>query len=149
MVERVLVAIDDSRPATAALEYALTRFNTVEIIVLHVIDAADATNIRQRVLPEECEKQRDVTERIAETVLTDARTSADAVGVEITIATRYGRPPRQILAYAEGNDIDMIVIGTHGRSGLDRLLWGSISDLVSHQSPVPVTTVPTPAIVSR
>lgn len=149
MVERVLVAIDDSRPATAALEYALARFNTAEIIVLHIIDAVDATNIRQRVLPEECKNQRDVAERIAETVLTDARTFADAAGANITITTRSGRPPRQILAYAEENDIDVIVLGTHGRSGLNRLLWGSISDLISHQSPVPVMTVPASATVPR
>lgn len=144
MIKRVLVAIDDSGPATAALEYALSRFSTADITVLHVLDVVDADDMRQRVLATDCEEQRDAAEHTAETVLRTARTYAEASGIEITTATTSGRPARQILAYAEENDIDRIVMGTHGRSGLARLLLGSLSDLVSGQSSVPVTSVPEP-----
>lgn len=144
MIKRVLVAIDDSGPATAALEYALSRFSTADITVLHVLDIVDADDMRQRVLATDCEEQRDAAEHTAETVLRTARTYAEASGIEITTATTSGRPARQILAYAEENDIDRIVMGTHGRSGLARLLLGSLSDLVSGQSSVPVTSVPEP-----
>lgn len=144
MVKRVLVAIDDSGPATAALEYALSRFSTADITVLHVLDIVDADDMRQRVLATECDEQRDAAERTAETVLRTARKYAEASGVQITTATTSGRPARQILAYAEENDIDRIVMGTHDRSGLARLLLGSLSDLVSGQSSVPVTSVPEP-----
>lgn len=149
MAQRVLVAIDDSGPATVAFEYALTRFSDAEIIVLHVIDAVDTTDIHYRVLPEECDQQREKATHTAETVLRTARTAADAAGIELTTATVVGRPARQILAYADENDIDTIVMGTHGRSGLDRLLRGSISDLVRHQSSISVVTVPAPATDSR
>lgn len=144
MIKRVLVAIDDSGPATAALEYALSRFSTADITVLHVLDIVDADDMRQRVLATDCEEQRDAAEHTAETVLRTARTYAEASGVQITTATTSGRPACQILAYAEENDIDRIVMGTHGRSGLARLLLGSLSDLVSGQSSVPVTSVPEP-----
>lgn len=144
MVKRVLVTIDNSGPATAALEYALSRFSTADITVLHVLDIVDADDMRQRVLATECEEQRDAAEHTAETVLRTAWAYAEASGVEITTATASGRPARQILAYAEENDIDRIVMGTHGRSGLARLLLGSLSDLVSRQSSVPVTSVPEP-----
>ena len=144
MVKRVLVAIDDSGPTTAVLEYALSRFSTADITVLHVLDIVDADDMRQRVLATDCDAQRDAAEHTAETVLRTARTYAEASGTEITTATASGRPARQILAYAEENDIDRIVMGTHGRSGLARLLLGSLSDLVSRQSSVPVTSVPEP-----
>lgn len=144
MVERILVAMDDSGPATAALEYALSRFSTSDITVLHVIDTVDADDVRQRVLPEECEEQRDAAERTAETVLRNARAYADALGIEITTATISGRPARRIIAYAEENDIDRIVLGTHGRSGLARLLLGSLSERIVHRSSIPVTTVREP-----
>lgn len=144
MRKRVLVAIDDSGPATAALEYALSRFSTADITVLHVLDIVDAENMRQRVLATDCDEQRDAAEHTAETVLRTARSYAEASGIEITTATASGRPARQILGYAEENDIDRIVMGTHGRSGLARLLLGSLSDLVSGQSSVPVTSVPEP-----
>lgn len=144
MAKRVLVAIDDSGPATAALEYALSRFSTADITVLHVLDIVDADDMRQWVLPTDCDEQRDAAEHTAETVLRTARTYAEASGIEITTATTVGRPARQILTYAEENDIDRIVMGTHGRFGLARLLLGSLSDLVSGQSSVPVTSVPKP-----
>lgn len=144
MVQRVLVAIDDSEPAIAALEYALTRFSDANISVLHVLDAVSASDIRYRVLPEECDEQREAAERTAKTVVTNTQLSAAAVGIELTAATVIGRPARQILAYADENDIDTVIMGTHAHSGLDRLLRGSISDLVSQQSPLPVVTVSVP-----
>lgn len=147
MVERILVAMDGSRPATAALEYALPRFSTSEITVLHVIETIDAEDIRQRVLPRECDEQRDAAERTAETVLRNARSYAGESGIEITTAIASGRPARQIIAYTEENDIDRIVLGTHGRSGLARLLLGSLSELVVRQSSIPVTAVREPAAV--
>lgn len=149
MVQRVLVAIDGSEPATAALEYALSQFGDAESTAFHVMDIVDDDDIRQRVLPTECARQRDAAERTAEAVLRNARTSADAAGVEIVTVTAAGRPARQILTYADRNAIDTIVMGTHGRSGLDRLLRGSISDLVRYQSAVPVVTVPNPATDPR
>lgn len=144
MTQRVLVAIDDSGPATAALEYALHRFNAADITVLHVMNTVEADNVLQRVLPTECEKQRDAAEQTAETVLRDAQSHADAAGIEVTTVAVTGKPVRQILAFAEENGIDQIVMGTHGRSGLDRLLFGSLSHLVMEQSPVPVTRLPEP-----
>lgn len=142
MGESILVPIDGSLPATAALDHALARFADGEITVLYVIDADEPNgSLRQRLLKEECEEQRRVGEEAAGRVLEEARRHADGSGVEIATVTAFGRPARRIVAYAEENGIDRIVMGTHGRSGLSRLLLGSVAEVVSQGSSVPVTTV--------
>jgi nucleotide-binding universal stress UspA family protein len=141
MTQRVLVAIDGSAPATAALEHALSRFTSSDVTVLHVIDAEEDDSFRRRLLPDDCDAQREAAERAAETVLGEARAHADACGAAITTVSVVGRPMRRIPVYAEENDVDVIVMGTHGRTGLSRLLLGSLSEAVVRRSAVPVTTV--------
>jgi nucleotide-binding universal stress UspA family protein len=142
MSQRILVSVGDSSLATAALEYALAGFGDEEITVLHVIDAEEADDsIRQTVLRESFEKQRTIAEKAAERVLERVRNYADEYGVTLTTTTEYGNPAQEISVYAEENDIDRIIIGTHGRSGISRLLLGSIAETVMRRSPVPVTTV--------
>lgn len=52
-----------------------------------------------------------------------------------------GNPHEKILEYVSEHDIDMVVMGTHGRTGLDRALMGSVAERVVRRSPVPVLTV--------
>nr|WP_306060130.1 universal stress protein [Natronococcus sp. AD5] len=54
---------------------------------------------------------------------------------------RKGEPSQEILAYSEENDIDVIVGGTHGRSGLDHVTIGSVAERVVRGAPIPVLTV--------
>lgn len=144
MTQRALIAIDGSAPATAALEYALSRYASSDVTVLHVIDAEEDDSFRHRLLPDDCDAQREAAERTAETVLAEARAYADACGATIETVSVVGRPSRRIPAYAEENDIDVIVMGTHGYTGLSRLLLGSLSEAVARRSSVPVTTVRDP-----
>lgn len=75
----------------------------------------------------------------AESVVADA---ADyLIGIETVTAVETGDPHQVVLDYAEDNDIDMIVMGTHGRTGLDRYLIGSVTEKVVRLSDVPVLTV--------
>lgn len=142
MTPKLLVPFDGSPPAAAALEHALTRFADGEITVLHVIDADEPDgSLRQRLLDEAFEQQRRDGERTADRVLEEVRRYAAGYGMEIETLTAFGRPARRIIDHAEANGIDRIVMGTHGRSGLSRLLLGSISEAVSQGSSVPVTTV--------
>ena len=54
---------------------------------------------------------------------------------------RHGSPFLEIIRYAKDNDIDLIVMGTHGRSGLAHVLLGSVAEKVVRKSPCPVLTV--------
>ncbi len=54
------------------------------------------------------------------------------------IALRAGYPPEQILSVLESGEYDLVVMGTHGRTGLDRVLIGSVAERVIRRSPIPV-----------
>ena len=74
----------------------------------------------------------------------------DAVGalpddVAVERHVESGVPHAEILDYADAAGVDVIVMGTHGRTGIDRYLIGSIAERVVRQSPVPVLTVRIPA----
>lgn len=62
-------------------------------------------------------------------------------GVETTTAVKHGEPFQTITEYAEKNDIDLIMMGTHGRRGLRRRLIGSVTEKVVRTSDKPVLTV--------
>ena len=69
---------------------------------------------------------------------------AEQVGpdVSVEIAATGGDPAEEILRYAQGHSIDLIVMGTHGRSGVSRLLLGNVVDQVMRGAPCPVLVVP-------
>ena len=53
----------------------------------------------------------------------------------------HGNPAEEILKYIKSEEIDLVIMGTHGRKGLDRVLFGSVAEHVVKNSPVPVLTV--------
>lgn len=62
-------------------------------------------------------------------------------GSTIIRETKIGSPFYEIIQYAKEHDVDLIVIGTHGRSGLVHLLMGSVAENVVRKAPCPVLTV--------
>jgi len=62
-------------------------------------------------------------------------------GVSVKVDVRVGRPDEAIVASARENGADLIVMGSHGRTGLDRLLVGSVSERVIGGSESPVMVV--------
>ncbi|ADD05748.1 UspA domain protein [Natrialba magadii ATCC 43099] len=140
MTEHILVPVDGSQPATAALEYAHERFPENRLTVLYVVDPM-ADYSRERSYPgytaddefkTEHEKGEAVLERVRERLPDDAT---------VETALEAGKPSRVIVEYADDHDIDGIVIGSHGRSGAVRYLLGSVAEQVVRRAAVPVTIV--------
>jgi len=71
--------------------------------------------------------------------------AARADGLAVRVEVREGSPHREILALAAEERADMIVLGTHGRGGLERALLGSVADRVIRLAPCPVVSVRGPA----
>jgi nucleotide-binding universal stress UspA family protein len=70
--------------------------------------------------------------------------AARAAGLHVRSELRTGKPHAEIVALATDAKADLVVIGTHGRDGLNRALLGSVADRVVHFAPCPVLTVREP-----
>ena len=77
----------------------------------------------------------------AESLLESARSVAEERDATVSTETVRGTPARRIVEFAEEEGVDQIVIGSHGRSGVSRVLLGSVAEQVVRRSPVPVTVV--------
>ena len=141
MYRRVLLPTDGSPPTERALEHALDLAETydAELHVLHVLDTTATTgDVETESITVEFD---DIGEDIVETVVDRVHESGlDRIVDEV----RRGPPPMMILEYADEHDVDLIVMGTHGRTGLDRYLLGSVTEKIVRQSDVPVLTVRQP-----
>jgi len=67
--------------------------------------------------------------------------AGEEIGVEVETVVLEGKPAEKIVEYAEENDIDLVIMGTTGKSGLDRILLGSVAERVVKLSHVPVLVV--------
>ena len=136
---RILVPIDDSDPARAAFEHALTTFPDAKITVLHVINPSISAYSDDP--PYNFQRAVDAEEKAADRLFEEARALADDHGVSIETETLVGSPARGILECAEERDVDHVVLGSHGRSGVSRVLLGSVAETVVRRAAVPVTVV--------
>ncbi|WP_070365786.1 universal stress protein [Halodesulfurarchaeum formicicum] len=136
---RVLVPIDGSAQSNAALEYAVDTFAPDELVLLHVIDPVEAGYSAAATMPGYSEEWYENRKEEAETLFEEATASLD--GIDTTTVTEVGRPSRAIVSYVEEHDVDHVVMGSHGRSGMTRILLGSVAESVVRRSPIPVTIV--------
>lgn len=135
----VLVPTDGSECARAALDLGIDLAGEEET-ALHLLSVVDSTTLGVDV---RAELQVEYLEQHARNILADAASVAADAGVDPADTTiEFGTPIyRGILEYAETHDVDVIVAGTHGRSGLDRYLLGSVTEKLVRTAPVPVLTV--------
>ncbi|GAA0310936.1 universal stress protein [Halarchaeum salinum] len=138
---RILVPVDGSEQSDDALEYALEEFQSDDITVINVIDPIEAGYTAQATVPGYSEEWYEQAEEEAKTLFEEAQDTADEYGVTLDTVTEVGRPSRTIVSYAEENDYDHIIMGSHGREGITRVLLGSVAESVVRRSSVPVTIV--------
>lgn len=139
MVSHILVPLDDSPQAMEAVEYALSEHEGTEITLLNVIDPIEVGHRFEALLPSSAEGWYEDRREAAEELFETVRDEADEF--DISTAVEVGRPSRVIVEYAADNDVDAIVMGSHGRSGVTRILLGSVAESVVRRSPIPVTVV--------
>ena len=141
VTDTVLVPFDGSPLAERAVEHAVTHHPDADITVLYVIDPVRAVyDVEAGGLPAASEWAEEA-ERGADDCCDAARAIAEEHGGTVETAVERGKPERAILAYVDDHGVDHVVMGSHGRSGLDRLLLGSVTETVMRRSPVPVTVV--------
>ena len=132
---KILFSTDFSNNSQPALEMAtaLARDSGAELVVLHVQDLlVDFGGGEMYFFAEPDNKE--VTRQLSAVVPTDAT-------VPYQHRLVIGQPGRTILQVADEEGVDMIVMGTHGRTGLSRLLMGSVAEEVVRNAKCPVLTV--------
>lgn len=135
----LLVGLDESAPGWAALEYALTEHPEADIVVVHVVDPSESGYGEAAHLGSETIRDRR-HERATE-LFERARRRGTEHDVEIETELLTGQPADAVVEYASERDIDRIVVGSHGRSGVSRVLLGSVAERIARRSPAPVTIV--------
>lgn len=138
MYDDVLVPTDGSEGTTETLRHAvdLARNHDATLHTLAVVDERKAKN-----LPEERQDEAlETMHRRAERAVDEVVTRAEEVDIPVRTAVREGAPAERILDYAE--DVDVIAIGTHGRSDHERYVrLGSVAQRVVENARVPVFVV--------
>ena len=140
MIQKIVVPTDFSQLSLGVVDFIRSGFPEAEIVLLHVIEAApllafptvdraSETSLRD----EEAPVLRELT-AIAASLSGGART---AVGASV----RRGDPAREIAAAALEEGADLIVLATHGRTGLAHVFLGSVAETTVRLSTVPVLTV--------
>ena len=139
----VLVPYDESDGSKRALEHALAQYPDATVTLLHVVDLVDAgyASPVDGTVPGFWEEWFESEKAASERLLDTGRERATEAGVDVQTETVVGRPTRAINEYVAEHDVDHVVMGSHGRSGVTRVLLGSVAEGVVRRAPVPVTVV--------
>jgi nucleotide-binding universal stress UspA family protein len=136
MSKRILVPVDGSDHSWKAFDYALEEHREDELTILHVIDPMQGDY-------EPDESNARAVKR-SDTIRADVETRLEETGdggPEVDVVTREGKPADEIIDHANTDEIDQVVMGSRGLSGVKRLLLGSVAETVVRRAEVPVNIV--------
>ena len=137
--EKILVPVDFSEDSDRALDYAINLGLQLEavLILVHVIHVH---------LPRTAETSfpniMDHIRKEADEHVKTRRQRAKDAGMRAASIVEPGLPSAKIVEVARDEQVDLVVMGTHGRTGLHHLLLGSVAERVVRLSPCPVLTMP-------
>jgi|AntDeeMetagen285_2_1112576.scaffolds.fasta_scaffold05567_1 nucleotide-binding universal stress UspA family protein len=137
----VLLAVNGEDMARKTVEHAASAYPDASFTALHVLPqnteyVASEIHIENLI----AESDRRYAEELFETVSRTAKCN----GIDVNTLTGVGSPVYEIVRYAENFDMDHVVIGSCGRTGLRRILYRNVTKGVVYRSPVPVTVVTRP-----
>ncbi|QZY00271.1 universal stress protein [Halobaculum rubrum] len=138
MYSTVLIPTDGSKGTDGAIDHAIDVATTYDA-ALHTLYVVD-TDIG---VDASIAGTFDALEDVGRDAIDEVVSRGEAAGVDqIEGAIAQGKPHRAILEYVDEHDVDLVVMGTHGRTGLNRYLIGSVTERVVRLSDTPVLTVP-------
>ena len=152
--KKVLFCTDFSENADYAFGFAfgVAKRDGSLLYILHVkTDSAERSYIEGTVEgsdPELAEKMKATAQRELDNDYQE-HYAKKMESVPFEIVTKSGRAYYEIIKFVAENDVDLIVIGTHGRTGMKHTLFGSVAEMVTRHSPVPVFIIPPKEKVAR
>ena len=148
-IHRILIAVDDSSYSEQAVNYGvllaknldskITLVHVDEIPISSPYSADPLLNESPIMIPELMHIQEEASKALFKKL-------EDKFGqiVKLSTVTKIGRAQDEILAVADECKADMIILGTHGRTGFDHFISGSVSESVARKAKCPVLIIPRP-----
>jgi len=145
--QRILIATDDSECSKKALQhgYSLAKKMESSVALVHVIEPSSPTNYgadplmgqQPIIIPETTEIQEESSKKLLDEI------SQEFMDIkEVFTFSRLGSPKQEILTIANEWMADLIIMGTHGRTGFDHFISGSVSESVIRRASCPVLVIP-------
>lgn len=154
MYKKVLVPLDGSKLAECVLPHVekLAESGMVkEIILLRVCDspsiAADYPETKDKTWDKHVERMTANAQQTCSLYINDVEQSLKDKGFKVKAESSLGKPAEEIVKSANKNKVDLIVMASHGRSGVSRWAYGSVAEKVLRSSCVPVLLVKVPGCV--
>ena len=140
MYETVLFPTDGSEAATEAASHAidLADKHDADMHILYVVDHERVSQMAPKLGSDHI---KGTLQEEGERITDDVADMANAEGIDTVVSIREGAPGETITTYADDVGADTIVMGTNGRTGMDRLLMGSVAERVIQNTELPVMTV--------
>jgi len=155
MYEKILVPLDGSELAESVLPHveAIARgCRVVEIVLLRICDApsilADYPEGSNRTWEKHVQRMTTNARQQCNIYLEDIEKQLRDKGFKVRTESRLGKPAEEIVDYAAKNGVDLIIMASHGRSGISRWAYGSEADKILRSSCVPVLLVKVPGCVT-
>ena len=154
MYTKMLVPLDGSELAECVLpqvEAITTGCQVSTVVFVRVAEPLEIPRGEARIAFTE-EQWRELEEnrtRDAHKYLEQLVQRLDFKGAQLETKVLFGKAADTLADYADGNDFDLIIIATHGRSGVSRWVWGSVAERILHSACVPVLMVRAPGCVIK
>ena len=147
MYKKILVPLDGSSQAECVIPHvqAIARTGVEEIELVSVVEPVEIPTRGKIALSEEdlkrimVESKQDTKKYLDQVV---ARLARSGIKVHPIILT--GKPAESLIDYIGSNDVDLVVMATHGRSGLTRFFWGSVAEKILRSIETPILLVKNP-----
>jgi len=143
--KKVLFCTDFSKNSDCAFDYAfgIAKRDEGVLYILHVIPTTpDSQRLERWLSREQLDKVKATLREDREKTFNDKYLKHIKDKTRVKIVTDSGREDEKILKFVRKEEIDIIVIGTHGRTGIEHVLLGSIAEKIIRRSPIPVFIIP-------
>ena len=136
----IVIATDGSENNKRAISHGIeiAKLSGATVHALYVVDTSAFSSIP---MDAGWEEMYEILKKEGEKAVFEVKELGEASGVEVREVLQEGHPSNEIINFAENNNADLIVMGTLGKTGLDRFLMGSVAEKVIRGSKVPVLVV--------
>jgi nucleotide-binding universal stress UspA family protein len=138
----IVIATDGSENTQKAISYGIeiAKLSEATVHALYVVDTSSFSSIPMST-EGGWEAMYEVLKTEGKKAVSAVKSKGEASGVEVREVVLEGHPINEIIEFAEKNNADLVVMGTLGKTGLDRFLLGSVAEKVVRGSKVPVMVV--------